>query len=146
LAWALVPLSVLGLLIAFDLPVCPSRIVLGIPCPGCGLTRATEAMFVGNFAVMLRMHPLAPIIAPVAVFSIGRTIAVSAGFLGTGSLDPLGRIPSWVWGIVGIVLIGLWVARMFGLFGGLPDPLDISAGLLWRGVSGLWDVLPGEAL
>lgn len=140
--WAGIPLAILGTLIALDVPMCPTRTLLGIPCPGCGLTRATEAMVVGDLWLMLRMHPLAPIITPLAIFSIGRSIAVSAGFLDSRSLDPLGRIPSWAWACLGFALIGLWVARMFGLFGGLPDTLDISNGLLWRAVTGLWELLP----
>ena len=141
--WAAIPLAVLVSLVVFDLPICPTRIFLGIPCPGCGLTRATEAMVMGDFGTMLRMHPLAPIIAPLAIWSLGRSVLVSAGFLDSTQLDPLRRVPSWAWAVLAFALIGLWVVRALGLLGGLPDPLDVTHGLLWRGVAGLWELRPG---
>ena len=38
--------------------VCPSMILLGIPCPTCGMTRAGLLFFTGNFAESFKMHPL----------------------------------------------------------------------------------------
>jgi hypothetical protein len=38
--------------------VCPSVIFLGIPCPACGLTRATILLINGHFRDSFLMHPL----------------------------------------------------------------------------------------
>jgi hypothetical protein len=38
--------------------VCPSVILLGIPCPGCGLTRAGRLLITGHFRESFYMHPL----------------------------------------------------------------------------------------
>lgn len=38
--------------------VCPSVIFLGIPCPACGLTRATTLLITGHLRESFNMHPL----------------------------------------------------------------------------------------
>lgn len=126
------PLGLLGALVALELPICPSRIMLGIPCPGCGLTRATEALVHGDLLAMLVYHPLAPIIAPVAIFAVLRTVLVYGGVLRSDQADWLNRVPRNVWTTIGFALVGLWSARALGLLGGLPDPLDPTRGLIWR--------------
>lgn len=37
---------------------CPIRLITGIPCPACGLTRAYVSLFQGNFALAFNYHPL----------------------------------------------------------------------------------------
>lgn len=129
--WTISPLSLIGVLIALEVPLCPMKNFLGVPCPGCGLTRATEAMLTGDLASMVLFHPLAPIVTPLVVFSVLRVTLVSAGVLRTNN-DPLGKLPAWFWSGMAIALVGLWITRMLGLFGGTPDPIDPSNGLLWR--------------
>ena len=43
--------------------ICFSRRVLGIPCPGCGLTRAFAHLAKGEWTAALAAHPLAPLLA-----------------------------------------------------------------------------------
>lgn len=38
--------------------VCPSMIVLGLPCPGCGVTRAGLLLLGGRFQESLAMNPM----------------------------------------------------------------------------------------
>ena len=38
--------------------VCTMKIIFGIPCPGCGLTRATKLLCTGHIKESLDMHPL----------------------------------------------------------------------------------------
>ncbi len=142
LAYGLTPIALLGLFFLMDWPICPSRILLGVPCPGCGLTRASSAMVSGELGAMLRFHPLAPLVTPLVLFVIGRSILVYAGAIDPG-FDPLRKVPNRVWGGFVVLLIGLWVARAFGLFGGLPDPLDLTAGLVYRGARYLLSPLLG---
>lgn len=130
--FAFAPLLILGVLVALEVPICPSRGLLGIPCPGCGLTRATEALVMGDFVAMLHFHPLAPLVSPLVVFSVLRATSRSAGLIGPNQLDPLGKVPSWFWVVFGIALLGLWIGRMAGFFGGLPDPIDPTGGLFYR--------------
>ncbi|MES1242806.1 MAG: DUF2752 domain-containing protein [Acidobacteriota bacterium] len=86
--------------------LCPSRRFLGIPCPGCGLTRAFAHLAKGEWSAALIAHPLAPVLA----------VEAFAGWLvwGTGLRRPL---PRWDW--IGPVTIGnlavlcaLWLGRL----------------------------------
>jgi len=38
--------------------ICVSQLIFGLPCPGCGLTRATLAFLSLNFTRAFQMHPL----------------------------------------------------------------------------------------
>lgn len=38
--------------------VCYSTILFGIPCPACGMTRATILLLTGHFRESFQMHPL----------------------------------------------------------------------------------------
>lgn len=42
---------------------CPSRLLLGLPCPGCGMTRAVAALLRGDLAGAFILHPWAPVLA-----------------------------------------------------------------------------------
>lgn len=44
-------------------PTCAMRTLLGVPCPGCGTTRALAALMEGHLAEALALHPLAPLLA-----------------------------------------------------------------------------------
>jgi hypothetical protein len=41
---------------------CPFRAGTGVPCPGCGLTRACGALVTGDLTAMMRFHALAPLV------------------------------------------------------------------------------------
>lgn len=40
-----------------SITVCPSKLIYHIPCPGCGVTRATLLMLKGNIVDALIMNP-----------------------------------------------------------------------------------------
>jgi hypothetical protein len=109
-----------------DFPLCPMASSLGIPCPGCGLTRATLALLHGDVGAALRFHPLVAVLAPLFI-----------GFVGSATLDLVrdptrprrpSRIPwnSRTLNIVAATLFvltfGVWLARFAGYFGG-PVPV-----------------------
>lgn len=43
--------------------LCPSRRLLHLPCPGCGLTRAFLLLAKGEWRDAFRLHPLSPLLA-----------------------------------------------------------------------------------
>ncbi|RMF52558.1 MAG: DUF2752 domain-containing protein [Bacteroidetes bacterium] len=60
-----------GLLILWALPasyfdrgpiVCYWQRTLGVPCPGCGLTRGTQHFLHGDWQVALEWNPLSPVV------------------------------------------------------------------------------------
>src|ERR1044071_7677597 len=58
--------------------VCAFRRITGIPCPGCGLTRAMAALARGELLLALHFHPFAPIVLAEAAAlwaAVGNAIA-----------------------------------------------------------------------
>lgn len=51
-------LAVLGLLALDVLFGCPFKRIFGLPCPGCGLTRAWLCFLSGDWGQAIRYHPL----------------------------------------------------------------------------------------
>ena len=82
---------------------CPFRYATGIPCPGCGMTRAYLLVFEGDFAGAFALHPLWPLI-PIA-------LVLLAVF--HGERRKLGRTLT-IWGTV-LLMLGVYAYRMFVL-------------------------------
>lgn len=115
-----VALIVLGstalLLVLFAVGVppwtCPLLHATGIPCPGCGLTRATLLLLRGDFRASLTYHAFAP------VFLIGFCFIGAAGlFPERARLSFIEKLVSVErrTGIVAILLVALilyWLARL----------------------------------
>jgi hypothetical protein len=129
----------------FDLWRCPVAELLGLPCPGCGLTRAWLALSRGDLAGALRLHPLSPLVLPVAAVLLGREIwrfvrgappalrpdavrqhrikrAVARRTWRARGGRWLDRTSLWV----ALLMLGLWGLRFFGAFGG---PVRVSSHL-----------------
>jgi hypothetical protein len=97
--------------------VCLSRRLLGLPCPGCGMTRALAHLAKGEWREAVAVHPFAPLLAAELVL----------GWLAWGKA-PLagGRLPRRVWpdGVGPLVLTNaalltaLWMGRLAA--GALP--------------------------
>ncbi len=52
---------------------CPIRILFGLPCPGCGLTRAVTLLLSGQISASFSMHPMAiPFLLLIIFFPIFR--------------------------------------------------------------------------
>jgi hypothetical protein len=111
-----------------DFPLCPLAGTFGIPCPGCGLTRATLALLHGDVRAALHFHPLVWLLSPLFVaFMSGALVELVRG----PTAPPLSLLRGFRWNarlvsIVGLLLLtlstGVWVARFAGYFGG-PVPV-----------------------
>ena len=136
LAGALLALGALTL--AASLPLCPFANLLGIPCPGCGMTRATLALLSGDVSLALAFQPLIGLVLPLATL-LGAGAAL--GYLKNGHPAPpwytshprFARGVEWAAGCLAIGLIAVWLARFAGFFGG---PVAVHA--LWQPATGLW--------
>jgi hypothetical protein len=94
---------------AFDGPVlCPTRLLFGVPCPGCGLTRAFSCLWTGDVGAAVRLHPFAP--ALFAALVLGAAWPFVCGRL-ERFLPPL-RQPLLAWGLVA-ELAGWHAWRLF---------------------------------
>lgn len=101
---------------AFDGPVlCPMALLLGLPCPGCGLTRSFCLMTRGQFEEAVAFHGLAPFVllyfAFLWVYKIIETVR---------GRPP--QVPTYKIGAVAcLVMVGFWLVRLAVFFaqGGL---------------------------
>ncbi len=46
------------LLVSVDAQLCSFANITGVPCPGCGMTRATRELVNGNWGAAHKHHPL----------------------------------------------------------------------------------------
>ncbi len=95
--------------------ICLSRRLLGLPCPGCGMTRALAHLAKGEWRAALAAHPFAPVLAAELLL----------GWLAWGvRLRKLGeRIgsPDWAAPLLlsnAALLLALWMGRLAA--GALP--------------------------
>lgn len=52
--------------------LCPFRLVTGLPCPFCGMTRSLLALGRGDPAASVALHPLGPVVAVLAIVGLWR--------------------------------------------------------------------------
>lgn len=124
LAW----ISGFSLIVLLRVPFCPMASVLGIPCPGCGLTRATLALAQGQVRLAFALHPLVFVLSPL----FGLAVA-SAAFHYVRGPSPRSttRPASWLTtptanalaGVLLIATLAVWGARFLGYLGG-PAPVQ----------------------
>ncbi len=100
---------------------CPTRVVLHIPCPTCGMTRAARLAFAGHFADATHVHPLWFVVLPLV--AVGFALEV-VGYARTGRWGAAAdrRAFRFVVTATFAALLALWLARFFGAFGG-PTPV-----------------------
>ncbi len=127
--WAL--LGLVGTLAVFGWLPCPFAGVVGLPCPGCGLGRATLALLEGDLAQAFRWHPLVfvllPLLAIVVLHGIGTRGKLELGAVLDPSLEsPRQRWARYTVNLLLLILLGamlgLWIARFLGCCGG-PVPV-----------------------
>jgi hypothetical protein len=121
----------LGLLLAlapyFELVRCPWAALLGLPCPGCGLTRAAGLLLRGDLRGALQLHPLSPLLVPIVVVAL--VGALWEPWSQAHASEARWRLPRGVerwqgpaaWALL-LLVIGVWLARFWGAFGG-PVPI-----------------------
>lgn len=104
--------------------------VTGIPCPGCGSTRAYLAAAGLRFGEAFKMHPLWPVTVPLIAASIWKE----------GSLFRSRKTNAFFYGLVAVLYIGVYIARMATLFPDTPPMVFNDDALLptlarWLGLN-----------
>ena len=113
--------GVFAAIVSFRLPFCPLASVLGVPCPGCGLTRATLALMRGDLQHALELHPLVFVLAPLFLWAVS---SAAIGYV----RGPRAARPARLWlasslvtalaSLLLLITLGVWGARFLGYFGG----------------------------
>lgn len=99
----------IGLPVGRGFSFCAFRRITGIPCPGCGMTRAMAALARGDFVAALHLHPFAPLVLAQAVAlwaKVGEALLRRRPF----TLPPrlLERLMIWQ----GAAFLVLWLGRL----------------------------------
>ena len=90
----------------FFLP-CPFRILTGLNCPGCGVTRALHQLLHGNFEAAFMLNPLFLIAIPFLLFALIRySVIVMRG----GVPRPNALPAPYIYAIFFIIL-SFWIFR-----------------------------------
>lgn len=98
--------------------LCVFKIMSGVPCPGCGLTRSVVLLMHGDVSGSLFFHPLG------VLFVLGAIVLAAVDLLAWWRSQRVGNIPlapSWLldriaqtpapWIVVGALLV-LWAIRL----------------------------------
>lgn len=90
--------------------LCGFKLLTGIDCPGCGMTRSFFALARGDLAESITMHPLGVILALWFLYLIGRGALAKAGLRPRAILTPRGR-GTVLFSFLAAILIQ-WIARL----------------------------------
>jgi hypothetical protein len=91
------------------LPACPLRVLTGIPCPGCFLTRATSAALAGDLQGSIELHAFGPLVA--AGLLVWSLVAIRRRRLLQRQMG------GWILGLGVVGLILYWLLRLWLSFG-----------------------------
>lgn len=90
---------------------CPLMSATGLPCPGCGLGRATAALLRGDVGEALHLHAFAPV-AVIGLALLG--VAAIAPPLRTRLAAPVERLEAatGISVLLGVALVVYWLGRL----------------------------------
>jgi hypothetical protein len=100
---------------------CPVRSALGVPCPGCGLTRGLLELLHGHPSAALAAHPLAPL-AAASIFLV-LAAAVLPGPVAARFAASVRRVEAAAPfdALAAFALIAVWITRLVSsLSGAVP--------------------------
>lgn len=91
------------------LGICPFKQVTGLPCPGCGATRAAYQLMHGNLNAAIQFNALAVFV--IFPLMLGAYLAWAIPKFGGPQFIKL-RMPNWLaWSLLGVLAVW-WVVRL----------------------------------
>lgn len=107
---------------------CPIRIFTGLPCPGCGITRAAVLLVTGRWQQAWQMNPVIFAIALAALY-----FAANRYLLGRKAKEM-----KWVVAAIAVLLLAVYIVRMNACFPG-KEPYNYQKGsILERILPAYW--------
>ena len=95
-------MGVLAVLMLLDIYRCPFKAITGIPCPGCGMTRAVLSACRGDFAGAFRYHPLWIVAVPLVLVEVLNAM---------GGLKIPAKINNIILIIAAVLLLAVYIIR-----------------------------------
>jgi hypothetical protein len=93
-------------------PVCSSRLLFGVECPGCGLTRSFVALAAGDLSASWRYHRVGWLMALAVVGQIPYRVC---GLIETRTRIVPRTWPAWLGYLLIASLIVNWLLKMGGV-------------------------------
>ena len=94
---------------------CPLRSTLGVPCPGCGLTRAMVLLIQGNWQASFDLHAFAPIFLGIGIIlAIGSVLPARLQQMAAYQIANFERRTGIV-ALLGFSFMLYWFLRIFNL-------------------------------
>lgn len=94
-------------------PGCPTKLLSGLDCPGCGGLRATHDLAHGDIAGALDNNALFVVLVPVIIFFLGRNVFYA--WQGRRPPTPSPRVTQWTFTVLVAVMLLFTIVRNFPL-------------------------------
>lgn len=110
---------------------CPMQILFGLPCPGCGMTRALILVLTGRFAAAWNLQP--PVYGWIAA---GVAFGIQRYLVNVGESEAKAKM--WTWVLIFLLLwgIGLYLWRIIY---GFPANVEDPGRTLYEAVRSIFD-------
>jgi hypothetical protein len=89
-------------------PLCPMRLLTGVPCPFCGITRAAGALVRGHWHEAVTFHPLVLL----AVVEVTVLWIIGSARAGGRDVPVPRRLASMVLVANAVVFVAVWALRL----------------------------------
>lgn len=89
--------------------VCVVKQLLGVPCPGCGMTRSIAALLAGNPSKAIEFNAASPFVVTFFFVQVALVAAAAAGAPGPSILRSA-RLSDRM---LLVLMLGVWSRRMF---------------------------------
>ena len=119
-------LAIVGVILLLDVG-CLFRKLTGVPCPGCGMTRAHLAVLRLDFRAAFYYHPLWMLPGPTLLLSFW----YPKGIFRSGKANII--LPA----VLGVLVIGVYTVRMICFFPDTP-PMEYLPDSLLHGLAALF--------
>ena len=114
---AVIAIGSLGHVGAFEkIPLCAFRFVTGLPCPGCGLTRAFISLFHGEFSRAIAFNALAPVLLVMMLLYFYRALIRYSGRPFEYRSSAAGR--RWISASFLLLFFGQWSLKLIEQWAG----------------------------
>ncbi len=85
---------------------CPIKIIFGIPCPGCGITRAFLSLIRFDFKKAFEYHPLFPVVFIELMYFVFRDFIPQKYKINE-------KFENTIFSITAVLMIAVWIYRLF---------------------------------